>query len=83
LIFRVDPGVNTAYNGVKSLPGLISSTNYQTLGLTYSADVGETPTTEKCQTSVSIFSVDYDAPESVAESIQAYMKPIIGKYALS
>ncbi len=33
-------------------------------------DPGETPTSAGCETAVSIFSVDYDAPERLARPIQ-------------
>ncbi|OBZ75663.1 Acid phosphatase [Grifola frondosa] len=39
---------------------------------------GETPTSAKCETAVSIFSVDYDAPAAIAAPIQAHLLPIIG-----
>lgn len=43
---------------------------------------GETPVSAKCETSVSVFSVDYDAPAKVAAPIQAHLKSIVGKTKL-
>ncbi|KAI0086632.1 sure-like protein [Irpex rosettiformis] len=53
------PGVNTAFNGVKFLPG-------------------ETPVAAQCQTSVSFFGVDYDAPSGVAEPSQQKLNVLFG-----
>jgi 5'-nucleotidase len=43
---------------------------------------GETPTSAKCETAVSVFSVDYDAPTLVAAPVQAHLKNIAGKSKL-
>jgi len=43
---------------------------------------GETPTSAECKTSVSVFSVDYDAPVAVAAPIQERLGPIVGKHNL-
>lgn len=44
---------------------------------------GETGVSAQCMTSVSVFSVDYDAPTEVAEPVQLQLSPIIGKSKLS
>jgi len=43
---------------------------------------GETPTSAQCETAVSVFSVDYDAPTALAAPVQAQLLPIIGKSQL-
>ncbi|KAH9857786.1 5'/3'-nucleotidase sure [Lenzites betulinus] len=40
-------------------------------------DPGETPTSAQCETAVSIFSVDYDAPEHIARPIQRHLRKSI------
>lgn len=37
-------------------------------------DAGETPTSAGCETAVSIFAVDYDAPERIARPIQKRLR---------
>ncbi|KAK7459672.1 hypothetical protein VKT23_009653 [Stygiomarasmius scandens] len=59
----VAPGLNTAINGRKDLPG-------------------ETPVSAQCKTSVSVFSVDYDAPTGVAAPIQGRLNALFGKSSL-
>ncbi|KAJ7582463.1 sure-like protein [Mycena floridula] len=54
--------------------------NVKLNGLTFLP--GETPTSALCKTSVSIFSIDYDAPTAVAAPIQARLTDIIGKSKL-
>ncbi|KAF7440914.1 hypothetical protein PC9H_001263 [Pleurotus ostreatus] len=43
---------------------------------------GETNVTENCQTSVSVFAVDYDAPLNLAAPIQNRLIPIFGRTSL-
>ncbi|KAG7452943.1 5'/3'-nucleotidase sure [Guyanagaster necrorhizus] len=40
---------------------------------------GETLTSAECKTAVSVYSVDYDAPSTVAAPIQEHLAPIFGK----
>ncbi|KAL0569809.1 hypothetical protein V5O48_012154 [Marasmius crinis-equi] len=41
---------------------------------------GETPTAAECETAVSVFSVDYDAPVAVAGPIQNHLRANFGKH---
>ncbi|THU79856.1 5'/3'-nucleotidase sure [Dendrothele bispora CBS 962.96] len=43
---------------------------------------GETPIAAQCKTSVSVFSVDYDAPTGVAAPVQNHLHPLFGKSSL-
>lgn len=43
---------------------------------------GETDVVKGCASSVSVFSVDYDAPSPIAEPVQFQLAPIIGKAKL-
>ncbi|KAL0947264.1 hypothetical protein HGRIS_013385 [Hohenbuehelia grisea] len=43
---------------------------------------GETVVNAGCKTSVSVFSIDYDAPTAVAAPVQAHLLPIFGKSQL-
>lgn len=43
---------------------------------------GETIISAECQTSVSVFAVDYDAPSEVAQGIQIALLPLFGHSSL-
>ena len=43
---------------------------------------GETVISAQCQTSVSVFAVDYDAPTEIAQPVQLALMPLFGKSSL-
>ena len=69
IIISETSGINANINGVREDPGKTppSSHSPRAYEKTFA---GETPTAAGCETGVSIFSIDYDAPARLALPIQ-------------
>ncbi|KAI1790738.1 sure-like protein [Ganoderma leucocontextum] len=79
---RLTGGAVVAHISIDSTTGFPVETDIEATGVNANIngvreDPGETPTSAGCQTAVSIFSVDYDAPERLARPIQHRLRTAI------